>query len=127
MGWSLLMSLVVRSAACGCRSKALAAVVQALVQGAPGRVQPLGQDVDRHLVECESDEDLSLARGEARFDLLANRGQQVLGLGVVGRPGARIREALPRFSLERQLAALPGSPPDVRGRLIEGELVGPGG
>src|SRR4051812_14498817 len=111
MGFLLLRSFGAHSALGERRSKALAGVMQALVKGAPGGVQPLGQDIDRYLVECEGDEDLSLARGEARFDLLANGGEQVLGLGIAGAPRAGAGDPPPRVRLERHLAARPGPPP----------------
>jgi hypothetical protein len=55
-----------------------------------------------------------------RFEQLALFGR---GVGLE----ASTREEAPAFGLERHLAPLPGTFPQLHGRLQEGELVGPGG
>jgi hypothetical protein len=69
-----------------------ACVVQRLVQRAPCRRQPLGEDVDRDAVERQRREDLALVRGELRADRVADRAEQLVVLDrLLKRPRMRRR------------------------------------
>src|SRR3954452_14744038 len=101
-------------------------VVQGLVESVAVRVQPFGKDVDRHLVQGESDEDSSLVRrqdfGYARLQGLDELG--LFGLDRGRRCGAGDRS--PSLWLERDLASLPRALAELDGCFVDGELEGPG-
>ena len=99
--------------------------MQRLVERAAGRVQPLGEDVDRDAVQRDRDEHLALVGAERVADRVAQRTQQLaLGELLVRRQRAR-GDRRPAAGLERQLARLPRPAAHVHRRLVERELVGP--
>jgi hypothetical protein len=66
-----------------------AGVVHRLVEGAARRAQPVRQDVDRHVVERERDEDLALVRRQRVLDAVAKGTQELAGLRLLRRRVAR--------------------------------------
>ena len=54
-------------------AKLAAGVVQGLVERAARGPEPLGEDVDRHAVERERDEDIALVRRQGPVDRLGER------------------------------------------------------
>src|ERR687896_68106 len=85
-------------------------VVQGLVEGAAGRLQPLSEDVDRYAVQRERDQHPPLVGRQYLSDRALQRREELalLELGVRLKTGAR--EQAPRLGLERHLAPLPGAP-----------------
>ena len=70
---SLLLFVQAQAARRERASELLSPVVQGLVEGAAGRVQPLGEHVDRHLVQGERDEHLALVGAQLLLDRLVQR------------------------------------------------------
>jgi hypothetical protein len=66
-------------------------------------------------------------RGELLLNRLADRAQQLAGLGILVGCRAAIGDQPPALGLERDLAALPGAPANLDRRFEQGELVGPRG
>ena len=59
-------------------SELLPRVVEGLVEGAAGRVEPLGEHVDRDAVERERDQHLALVRAQLALDRFAEPGVSVV-------------------------------------------------
>jgi len=108
------------------RTQLVASVVQCFVKGAACRVETFGEDVDRHLVQCQGNEYAPLMRGQHLADCRLQGRKQfaLLGLLIGCEPDA-CKQA-PGIWLERDLAALPGTLAQLDGRLEQGELVNPG-
>ena len=66
-------------------------VVQGLVEGAAGRLEVVGEDVDRHAVDRERQQDAPLVRGEDVADRLLDLPEELvlLRLGMRLEPAAR--------------------------------------
>jgi hypothetical protein len=100
--------------------------VQRLVQRPPGCSELGGHHLDRDAVYGDGDEHVSLPFTDRLRDAGADRVQQ---LGELPRPigfGAPAEER-PAFRLDGDLAAAPGSLPQLRSRVKKRELVRPGG
>ena len=98
-----------------------------LVQRAAGRVEPLGEHVDRHPVEGQRDEHLALSRRQAAVDRIPDRVNQLASLGLALGARAGIRHHRPDVGVEHHLAVLPGPAAQAHPGFEQRELVGPGG
>jgi hypothetical protein len=87
-----------------------AGVVEGLVQDAAGGAEPIGEDVDGHAAQGQSDEYVALVRGERGGDAVADGTDQLGVLGLLVRAGCAVRQSGPRLGFEGDLAALPGPP-----------------
>src|SRR5215204_6742409 len=102
-------------------------VMERLVEGSARGVEPLGQNVDWHLVKGQGNQHLALMRRQLGLDRARDLAQQLATLRLGVRRGARIREPRPVLGLERDLAPLPREAPDLHRRLQQAELVRPRG
>ena len=84
--------------------------MKCLVERAAGRVEPLGEHVERHAVQRERDQYLLLVLGQAIVDRALQRQHQLVALGLPPRTLAGVRHQRPGFRLEHHLAFLPGAP-----------------
>src|SRR4051812_35208682 len=91
------------------QAEALARVVQSLVESSACRVEPLGEDVDRHLVQRQRDENLALVRAQRPLDLLPDGDEQGVRLRFALGCWARVRYLRPGLGVDRKLASAPGS------------------
>ena len=103
-----------------------AGVVQRLVERAAGGLFPVGEHVDRDLVERQRNEHGPLTRGQSLGDADPDRAEQLALLRRVCRPGGGAREHAPRLVLDGHLPPLPRAPAHLHRGLVERELVGPG-
>src|SRR4051812_46540898 len=103
-----------------------AGVVERLVEGAAGRVQPLGEDVDRHAIESRGHEHGALVLGELLVDRLAQRLDQRAGLAAQIGTGIGGRQRFEAVLRHWQLTALPRTAPEPHADLEQCELVRPG-
>jgi hypothetical protein len=87
----------------------VAGVVQGLVEGAAGRAEALGEDVDRHAVECQCDEHAPLMRRERLGNCALQGSDELALLDLRIGPDAEVRKQAPRFGLDWQLSCLPGA------------------
>src|SRR5919109_4478920 len=100
-------------------------VVQRLVQGIAVRAQTLGEYVDRDAVQGERDEHATLVWRQNLLDRALEHREQLALLGTLARLELAARKQAPRLRLERDLAPLPGAPPQLHRRLEQRKLVDP--
>ena len=100
--------------------------MQCLVEGTARRVQALGENVDRHIVESDGDQDLALVARELFVDGIPHGAEQLVRLRLAVRGSTAVCHQSPVLGVECDLAAVPGSPARLGARLEQGELVGPG-
>src|SRR5215211_3222306 len=113
--------------ACGeCGSKLAPGVVDGLVDRAARHVEPVGEEVDRDVVESYRDEDLALMRAEVALDPFADSREELRRLGLLLRHRVTAGYQIPALGLEWQLASLPGTSAHRARRLEQRKLVGPG-
>jgi hypothetical protein len=100
--------------------------VQSLVDSAAAGAEAVRHDVDRDAVDSNRDQRRPLPLGEGVVDPAPDRRQQLLPLRfLLGRRRAVVEEG-PALGLERNLAPLPRATSQLRRRLEQSELVGPG-
>ncbi|HWG09330.1 MAG TPA: hypothetical protein VN672_10010 [Solirubrobacteraceae bacterium] len=107
-------------------SELLPPVVQGLVKSAARRLEPLGEDVDRHLVQRERYDHLALMWAQVLLDRLAQRGELIRRLDCL-LSGALviIGDQGPRLGGEWDLTSLPGVLAHLGRSLIQRKLVRP--
>src|SRR4051812_18147600 len=103
-------------------SRSFRRIVQSLIERPSGAAEPVSEDVDRHLVQRQRDQHLTLVRSQARLDLLPDGRQELVHLDLPLWRRTRIRYAWPMLCLERELTPLPGELSDPRRRLVQSEL-----
>jgi hypothetical protein len=99
--------------------------VQRLVERAAARSEPLGEHVDRHLVQRQRHEHAALVRCQDLVGGLPERRQHLRLLDRGVRPCVA-GNRLPSLGLDRDLAAQPAALAHRDAGLVEGELPRPG-
>jgi hypothetical protein len=101
-------------------------VVQRLVKSTSAGVQAFGENVDRHAVERERNEDVTLVRRQRALDPAVQRRQELALLGLLLRREPGAREQSPALGFERRLPSLPRASAQLDRRFEQRELVRPG-
>lgn len=109
-----------------CPAKLTPSIVDGFVERTTGRVEPFGQDVDRHAPDHDGEKDLALMRAEVAIDRFLQRGEELSPLDILLRRRILIGDQRLGFRLERHFASLPGTAADVHSCFEQRELVCPG-
>src|SRR6185437_6456262 len=80
LGSPLHRSIDLQAASVKHSAKLASSIVERLIERPPSAVQPLGQYVDRYIVECGGNQDLSLAGTQVLSDCLLNGADDLLCL-----------------------------------------------
>src|SRR6266545_5091843 len=103
-------------------------VEDCLVDRASAGTESRDQGVQRHPVQNDRDEDLTLSRGQLLLNGGADRGDQVVPFGTLGGLAAEpVRQPFPVLRVEADVRGAPEMPSELGGYLKDDELVRPGG